>query len=177
MNATLHLLIDHLDIRAVIEAYVHACDRCDKEAVADVYHPDSWDDHGPMKMDGHTFAGEVTQSLLDNWAGATHMLGQSRIKADGDCAGAETTFYASLTRDADGITMLDQMVGRYIDRLERRDDVWRIKDRRCICEWSSSAPIGEDFLRGNLFLHGSRSADDPAYEALTLEPGCARIRR
>ena len=177
MDEKLQRLIDHFEIREVIEAYVHACDRCDQEAVADVYHPDSWDDHGPMKMSGPDFAKAVTDSLSTYWQKATHLLGQSRIKVDGDNAGAETHFFATLTRDEDGEKMLDQMIGRYVDRLERRNGEWRIKDRVCIAEWASSAPVGEDFLQGHLFAAGSRSPDDPSYKALGLESGRARIRR
>jgi len=177
MDPKVQRLVDHFEIREVIEAYVHACDRCDRDAVEDVYHPDSWDDHGPMKMTGPQFADAVTESLSTVWKGATHLLGQSRIRVDGDMAGAETTFFASLTRDDEGTEMLDLMVGRYVDVMERRDGVWAIKDRRCISEWSSSGPIGVDFMRGDLFMHGSRSAEDPSYEVLKLVAGRARIDR
>jgi len=177
MDPRLQRLIDHFEIREVIEAYVHACDRCDRDAVADVYHLDSWDDHGPMKMAGPQFAEAVTDALRGVWTGATHLLGQTRIRVEGDEAGAETTFYASLTRQADGVEMLDQMVGRYVDRLERRDARWAIRDRQCISAWSSSAPKGDDFMRGDLFIQGARSIDDPAFAALGLAPGRARILR
>ena len=69
------------------------------------------------------------------------------------------------------------MVGRYVDVMERRDGVWAIKDRRCISEWSSSGPIGVDFMRGDLFIQGSRSTEDPSYEVLKLVAGRARIDR
>lgn len=173
----LQMLIDHFDIREVIEAYVDGCDRADTAAVKDVYHPDSWDDHGPMKMPGHEFAETCVQSLIDNWRTCNHLLGQSRIRVDADEAGAETYFFASLTRDTEAGAMLDQMVGRYIDRFERRDGVWRIKDRRCISEWSSSGPLGEDFMRGDLFLSGRRDASDIANAVLALSPGNMRIAR
>lgn len=177
MDDRLQRLIDHFEIREVIEAYVHACDRGDRDAVADVYHPDSWDDHGPMKCAGPEFADRVVDSLMTYWKNCNHLLGQSRIKVSGDAAGAETLFFASLTRDADGVTMLDQMVGRYIDRFERREGSWRIKERLTISEWSSSAPIGEDYMAGHLFIQGERTGTDLSYEVLALERGCSQIRR
>jgi len=175
MDPRLQLLIDRAEIREVLEAYVHAVDRCDRAAIRDVYHDDSWDDHGPMKMTGSDFADACTDAILERWTGATHLLGQSRIRVDGDHAGAETVFYASLPRDAVGAKMLDEMVGRYIDKLERRDGVWRIKDRRTIAQWSTSRPMGEDFMRGDLFLAGQRDPSDIAHEVLGLKEGCARI--
>ena len=177
MDPRLQRLIDHSEIRETIEAYVHACDRGDRDATADVYHPDSWDDHGPVKCAGPEFADRNTEALMTRWKSCNHLLGQSRIKVTGDTAGAETLFFASLTRDADSVTMLDQMVGRYIDRFERRDDIWRIKERRCVSEWTSSAPIGEDYLAGHLFIQGARSEEDPSYAVLGLARGCSRIAR
>jgi len=171
----LQAVIDHFDIREVIESYVHACDRGDRDATADVYHADSWDHHGPMQCDGHEFATRNTEAVMANWSSCNHLLGQSRVKVTGDVAGVETLFFASLTREEDGTTMLDQMVGRYIDRFERRDGVWRIKDRRTISEWSSSGPIGTDYLAGHLFLRGERSGADLSYAALGLTRGCSRI--
>ena len=57
----------------------------------------------------------------------------------------------------------------------RRDGVWRIKDRRTIAQWSTSRPMGEDFMRGDLFLAGQRDPSDIAHEVLGLKEGCARI--
>lgn len=178
MDSRLQRLIDHFEIREVIEAYVDACDRCDTDAVKDVYHLDSWDDHGPMKMPGHEFAEACVRSLVDVWDSCNHLLGQTRIKVDGDSAGAETYFHASATRTTDtGERMLDQMMGRYIDRFERREGEWRIKERRAISEWSTSGPLGEDFMRGDLFLSGNRHPSDIANEVLDLRPGSMRIQR
>lgn len=177
MNDRIQMMLDHFDIREVIEAYIHACDRGDRDATADVYHPDSWDDHGPIKCDGHEFADRNTEALMTRWKNCNHLLGQSRIKVTGETAGAETLFFASLTRDADGVTMLDQMVGRYVDLFERRNGQWRIKERRCISEWTSSAPIEQDYLAGKLFLQGERSELDLSYAALGLRRGCSRIDR
>jgi len=177
MDPRLQRLLDHFDIREVIEAYVHACDRGDRDATADVYHPDSWDDHGPVKCTGPEFADKNTEALMTRWKSCNHLLGQSRINVGSYVAGAETLFYASLTRDANGTQMLDQMVGRYIDRFERRWSQWRLAERRVISEWTSSAPIGEDYLAGHLFLQGQRSEHDLSYEVLGLRRGCSRIVR
>jgi len=178
LEARLRQLVDHFDIRDVIETYVHACDRADAAAVAEVYYEDSWDDHGPFKCTGKEFARDCTAALLEKWDMCGHLLGQSRIKVDGDVAGAETYVYSTLTRQEDGRTMLDTWVGRYIDILERRDGRWRIKNRRAICDWSGSAPLTDDFTRGrDLFIQGSRSQNDLSYEVLGLRRGSSFIAR
>ena len=178
MDKRLQQMLDHFEIRETIEAYVHGCDRGDTEAVIDCYHADSYDHHGPLKGPGHEFAVNCLQSLRDHWNSCAHLLGQSRIRVEGDAAGAETYYFASLTRDADGAAMLDQQIGRYIDRLERREDgVWRIAHRLCVPDWSYSIPIGESFIDRSTFLSASRSFEDPSYEVLGLEPGRSRIWR
>ena len=173
----LELLWDHFQIREVIEAYVHGCDRADRDAVADTYHEDSYDHHGPISGPGHQFATDCVQALITVWESCNHLLGQSRINVTGDIAGAETLFFASQTRKQDGEMMMDQQKGRYVDRLERRDGIWRIKDRRCIQEWSMTVPLGESFVDRDSFLPGKRSAEDLSYQALGLTRGCSRIKR
>lgn len=171
------MLIDHFEIREVIESYVHACDRADVDAVIDVYAEESWDDHGHMKARGHDYARTVTDALLTKWDSCNHLLGQSRIKVSGDTAGAETLFYATQTRHEDGVEMLDQQLGRYIDRLERIDGRWSFIHRRCIQEWMSSRPLGGSIVDIADYLRGQRSESDLSYEVLGLGKGCSRITR
>jgi len=177
VDKRIQTMLDHFEIREVIEAYVDGCDRADRDAVADCYHEDSWDNHGPITGPGHQFATDCVNSLLQYWKTCTHVLGQSRIRVMGDTAGAETYYYASLTRDEDGQEMLDQQVGRYVDWFERRDGVWRIKDRRCIQEWAATFPITASYVDTAPFLHGIRSSKDISYEVLDMEQGRTRIVR
>jgi len=173
----LEMLIDHFEIREVLESYIHACDRADRDAVAEVYHEDSFDDHGHMKSPGHEYATAVVDALKTKWESCNHVLGQSRIKVTGDSAGAETLFYATQTRLQDGVMMLDQQLGRYIDKLERRQGQWRFKLRRCVMEWATSGPLGESFVDPTAYFAGLRSGDDLSYELLGLKPGSSQIQR
>jgi hypothetical protein len=173
----LQTLIDHFQIRETIEAYVHACDRCDRDAVAATYHEDSFDYHGEISNPGHVYASVVVDALKTKWESCTHHLGQSRIKVTGDSAGAETVFYATQLRKEDGVTMLDQQVGRYIDTLERRDGIWRFRLRRCTMEWGNSAPLGDSFVDVGAYLQPHRSPADASYEILGLSEGSSFIER
>ena len=177
MNDRLQMMLDHFEIREVIEAYVHACDRGDLEGVKDTYWEDSFDHHGPLAGPGYQFATDCVASLKTYWTSCTHMLGQSRIRVEGDRAGVETYYFASLTRDQEGVAMLDLQVGRYIDVMERRERVWRVKDRRCTQEWTTSIPEGQGYMFDPSFLKGSRSTDDLSYGVLSLGTGSGRIAR
>ena len=73
--------------------------------------------------------------------------------------------------------MLDLQVGRYVDVIERRDGVWRIKDRRCIQEWAITIPNTGSFVDRASFLPGLRGEEDISFRVLGLKMGNARIDR
>ena len=99
----------------------------------------------------------------------SHLMGQSQIRIDGDRAGAEPYFNATIARMEGGERKIDMMGGRYIDKLERRDGQWRISDRICTCEWSMTLAIENEWQRGTGFVCGSYDESDPSYEFLGLK--------
>ena len=170
MDARLQELFDHHDIQKTLAEYCHGCDRLDAVRMASVYLTDSWDDHGDVKCPGPEFAKQATASLGARTEMCSHQLGQSLITLRGDEAGAETYFIASLRRrQPDGSEVLDQMGGRYVDRLRRVEGAWKIEHRVCIREWSISHPVREDWLEGRDFVQGQRSGADPAAGVLGFE--------
>ena len=44
LEGRLQEMLDHFEIRKLIEKYVHANDRLDPGRIAEVYHADSWDE-------------------------------------------------------------------------------------------------------------------------------------
>jgi hypothetical protein len=164
-------MLDHHDIRQLLAAYCHGCDRGDEVEMAGTYAADSWDDHGPRKMEGRRFSIETVEESLRTTRVVSHMLGQSFIKLDGDAAGAETYFIATVIypgRDG-GEDTLNQLGGRYVDRLVREGGQWRIKDRMCIREWSISHSTERDWLANRGFEETRRGGEDHSYRALGLE--------
>lgn len=167
-EARLQEMWDHHEIRQLLATYCHGCDRADEFEMASVYAEDSWDDHGPRKMDGRKFAVETVEESLETTTLVSHQLGQSLIKVDGDRAGAETYFIASLKYPtaAGEAPILNQLGGRYVDTLERIDGKWLISKRICVREWSITHPINNDFLEGAGFVDSARGQADSSYEAL-----------
>jgi len=167
--AKLQEMWDHHEIRQLLARYCHGCDRADEREMASVYAEESWDDHGPRKMDGRRFAFETVEESLATTRLVSHQLGQSLIRVEGDTAGAETYFIASLIyplKPGEAFEELNQLGGRYVDTLERVEGQWLIKKRICIREWSISHPIEKDFLNGAGFVDTARGQVDPSYEAL-----------
>lgn len=171
MDPRLQELIDHHEIRQLLAVYCHGCDRGDEVEMASTYAADSFDNHGSRKMDGRRFSIETVEESLRTTNLVSHMLGQSLIKVDGDTAGAETYFIATLLypgKDgAEGET-IGQLGGRYVDTLVRENGKWLIKDRVCVREWSHSHAVTGDWLANAGFTPMHRSQRDASYAALGL---------
>ena len=162
-------LLDHHDIRQLLASYCHGCDRMDEVEMASTYAAESWDDHGPRKMPGKPFAIATVGEALETTTVVSHQLGQSLIRVDGDSAGAETYFIATLMYPPkDGVDTLNQLGGRYVDRLVREGGAWRIKSRICVREWSVSQPVAGDWLGRAGFFPTQRGQADVSYAALGI---------
>lgn len=167
MDPRLQALIDRAEILEVMHQYVHACDRSDLPRLLDVYCPESFDNHGGYRGDGRQFARNVVEGNKDRET-MSHLLGQSTIRVDGDKAGCETYFNATITRVENGIRYLDMMGGRYIDQLERHDGKWQVKHRVCTCEWSYTTRVEKVWHEDGTFVRGTFDKKDPSYPVLGL---------
>lgn len=165
MDARLQELWDHHEIRQLLATYCHGCDRADEAMMAGTYCRESWDDHGARKMDGREFSVVTIADAIATTDLVSHQLGQSLIRVDGDTAAAETYFIATLLPKDDGGT-INQLGGRYVDKLKREDGAWKIKQRLCVREWSVSQPIAGDWLAHAGFIPTRRGQEDVARDVL-----------
>jgi hypothetical protein len=53
--------------------------------------------------------------------------------------------------------------GRYVDRFERREGVWKIAHRQVIFEWSRIDQVEESYALEH-FVTGQRSREDAVYQ-------------
>lgn len=159
---------DHHEIRQLLAIYCHGCDRGDEVEMASTYCAESWDDHGPRKMDGRRFSIETVEESGRTTKVVSHLLGQSLIRVTGDEAGAETYFVATVVYPdrGDGPEVLNQLGGRYVDNLAREGGTWKIKKRLCVREWSYSQPIESDWLASAGFIETARGAEDVSWSVL-----------
>ena len=61
------------------------------------------------------------------------------------------------------------IAGRYVDRYERRDGVWKIAHRAFVMDWNQVAPNASEWEEGmfaELRVRGGRAPDDPFYRFL-----------
>lgn len=181
-------LEDRLGIQDALNRYVRGVDRRDWELVRSAYHADGWDDHGDYKggIDGFIEVLKKRHAVIEQ---SMHVIANCVIEFDSaDGAVVETYFivYQRISPAAGDARTFHlrgrpcgpddavdrEVVGRYVDRMTRRDGVWRVARRTVVFEKMS----GEIAVPGGgmpkSWVQCRRDGADPI-EALRREVGLA----
>ncbi|SPM33946.1 hypothetical protein MRAB57_1753 [Mycobacterium rhizamassiliense] len=136
-QARLDRLLDQRDILDCLARFSRGIDRFDRDLFLSAFHPDA-------VIAAGAFVGGPAD--LYDWASAMHerdqiatqhnLLNNTCDIAD-DTAHCET-YYLFAARNRDDTNWLAG--GRYFDRLQRRDEQWRILLRTNVIEWSGTVP-------------------------------------
>jgi hypothetical protein len=165
-------LLDRLNSRAeiteVVLRYVRAIDRCDEELLRSCFHLDARHRHGSFDGASAAFCGHA-MAVCRAVEATHHQLGPVSIELAGETAFVETYFTSHHRFGAvpppGGQPHEDRfMGGRYVDRFERREGVWKIAERQGINEWLRYEPSSDrGFWSGPDGPRGRRDRDDPVY--------------
>ncbi len=163
---TVDELIAREEIRALSGIYMRGLDRLDMSLVRSVFHDDATTDYGFFKGNPDDFANMCGVALKDHLANH-HMLGQINLEIQGDVAAGEVYFQAFhrilVSNEARDLFI----AGRYVDRYERRDGVWKISFRSEINDWSRDDPASDSYFEKQpAGLRGARMPDDGLYQIL-----------
>jgi len=157
-------LFDREAIRDCLYRYCQGIDRCDADLLRSVYWPDATDDHGIYSGNAYAFVDAVIP-YVRRYTQTHHILGNVLMRITGSTASCESYFVGyHRVPQRDGGSTDEQFGGRYIDRLEKRFDEWRILQREVMFDWFRLAPSMSDWKGGFLGCAskmGSRSPDDP----------------
>jgi hypothetical protein len=165
-DAAIRALLDKQAIRDVMMRYCRGVDRLDADLISSAYHPDAYDDHC-----GEEFTGETVGPGIARWMGETmemtsHQITNQTVALDGDFAGCESYYTEThILKAGDGPRAKGVVVGRYVDRLERRDGEWRIIHRRVVMESGSDLPIDE-YSERTVEKLWTTDRSDPSYDVL-----------
>ena len=169
---TLQDLLDREAIRDCLHRYCRGIDRMDEACLRSVYWPDGTDRHGPYQGSASGFVEWALDKLKDAPRGV-HMLSNILIDLRGDVAGVESYFHAlQADTDGQGQPRESMLVGRYIDRFEKRGGEWRIARRTVVYDWIRQQPMaqmsGENDAQvfGVRQPNGGKKPQDPLYEML-----------
>ena len=186
-------MLDRQDIEQVLKLYCRAIDRLDADLLRSIYHPEATDDHGSFSGNAHEFVDFIMRELRESTLYGFHTLTQSIIDVRGKEAAAESTYvgyhriggtwedlchffgerYAAGARQRNELGQEHEYIcgGRYIDRLEKREGVWRILRRKITNEWNQCKLASHIFDEGQAKLFnipGARDKSDPVYANLLL---------
>jgi hypothetical protein len=163
--ARLENVLDRQDIADCLTRFSRGMDRFDRTLFLSAFHPDA-------TIAAGAFVGGPED--LYAWAQAMHAQGQiathhnllnQSCEIAGDTAHVET-YYLFVGRNRDDSNWIAG--GRYIDRVERRANVWRIALRTNVIEWSGLVPTMPLPFADVPDLHQNgapvRSHEDPSYQ-------------
>jgi hypothetical protein len=159
------------EIARVITVCARASDRKDLPMMRNCYHDDAVDNHG-------LFNGPVEDYFRwadrhhEQFAMFMHLLAAPMIQVHGESAYAETYCIVAQSRKPqpvyNGQVAPLSLVGcRYMDHFERREGVWKIRERNVVFEWTrsewSNVAISGPNDSGAAMTFGQRSHKDPVY--------------
>lgn len=154
---------DRLAIMDVLAKHSRGVDRADAGLLKTAYWPDATVAYGGFNGPAHEFC-EILPGAISVYARTQHSISNVAIEFRGREALVETYVsayhYASV---ADGPDREMTFLGRYLDTMERRDDVWKIRHRQVVMDWNRNADATA-VLDGPPFdglARGERHPDDP----------------
>ncbi len=166
--ATLCELKSRAEIGEVVLRYCRGIDRCDEAMLRSCFHPDARHRHGAFEGSSADFCTHAL-AIVAKVEFTHHQLGPVSIDFAGETAFTET-YFTSLHRfgavpPTGGRPHEDRFSGgRYVDRFERRDGVWKIAERHGISEWLRyEAASDRGFYDGPSEHRGRRDRNDPVY--------------
>jgi len=156
-------LVARADIYDTLLRYARACDRRDWEALRHCFHPDFHDEHGEFTGGVEEFIAWVSRRHA-TIPFAMHFIGNMLIEFTDDDAAAVETYWVTMRRSTlEGETgEIDaEIIGRYLDRFERRDGAWKVA-RRCVV-YDSSRMVPATHRPPAIGLIGNRDFSDPSF--------------
>lgn len=164
-------LLDKQAISELVMAYANAADRHDHAKMRALYHPDAIDDHGHFAkgpaMDFIAKLPEIQKAM----AILHHNVTTVNLKLDGDQAEGEIYILAFHQVQAED-RLYDVLIGgRYFDKYEKRDGVWKFSHRAIVADWAypadpSAVRLEHPFLTGAYL--GKPGLADPSYGFFSL---------
>ena len=125
-------LKDRAEILDCIARHARGCDRHDDDLITSAYLADAVDEHGHATNRGDEYAAWINPAHAATSKVHTHNVTTHTCDIDGDVAHCDSYVIVVLL-GSDGRTA-QFISGRYLDRLERGEDGWRIALRRSTVE-------------------------------------------
>lgn len=162
------------EIQDSLSRYARGVDRRDWPAVRACYHDDATDAHGEFSGSADDFIDWVSKRH-SGLPFSMHFLGNCLIDFLNDDTAAVETYFIAIqrreTRDENGkTTSADaEVFGRYCDRFEKRDGVWRVATRKVVYDSTRTLP-STNHLRKPAGIAGRRDSSDTVFTLFSQAP-------
>jgi hypothetical protein len=165
----MQLMLDKHELRELGQTYCRGIDRQDFPLVRGLYHDDAIDDHGDMFKGGPDDYVAWLPTIMAMWDATVHSISNALYQVQGDKAEGE--LYVVAYHRTHGPDAKEIIVGgRYLDKYEKRDGVWKFFRRSLAMDWCNVQAVNEDdyktFAAGA--VRGRPDAGDASYAELTL---------
>lgn len=163
--------MDDHELRHIAEerllTYCRGIDRLDPGIVAAPFHPGALlIDYAPTPVPIEAFVERAVVSLGERFVATQHRATNLLLeRLAPDVARYEAYMLAFHLEDGDEGRRLHTFNGRYVDRLEERDGVWKIAQRHLRVDWSTITPADETMTGEETWVRSGRAgAPDPIFE-------------
>jgi hypothetical protein len=168
-EAALQELLDKQEIAEVLGArYARALDWLDLAELKTCFWDDGWVDYGFFEGNAHGWC-DAVMPIESSSLHRFHYVFNIRVEVNGEHADAESNSLAGGRRENDDGALVQSFFGsRYLDKLERRDGIWKISERRTLLEFAQELPAGGGpggGLKGLELITGL-SPDHPLYRPM-----------
>jgi hypothetical protein len=154
MGYTTQQLSDIQCIRDAAHRYCRGVDRLDETLMKSAYWPDATDNHGVFVGNAMEFSEMCMVSHL-KWRSTNHCIFNHHIELDQDGSHGRGEIYNVTYLFQEGADVLDTWFGRYLDVYEKRGEEWRILERVCVHEGTTTEPVSKMSIDAARFRQGA----------------------
>ena len=159
-------IADRLAIQDVLFKHCRGVDRADPDMLKSAYWPEAEVAYGGFNGNAHEFC-EILPVSITRYLATHHQVSNICIDVSGDDAVVESyvTAYHYLPGEDGGADTEMTYFGRYVDRMQRRGDVWKMMFRHVVMDWNQNMATSSDFDGPTLgqLSRSARKPDDPLY--------------
>ena len=152
----------------LLARYARAADRLDRELLLTLFTPDARIDMGAIFQGGPADFAEVVIGFMGSMAATRHELSTIVATPHGPDGATYEAYVRAWHRIETPIGARELVVlGRYLGRLARTAEGWRIAAHSEILDWGEDGAADPSWFDGNAELpKGARGREDPSYAML-----------
>jgi hypothetical protein len=157
-----------LELRSTVEKALHSycrgIDRLHAPSITAAFHTGAMlIDYGARSLTIEQFVEHAVASLATRFVATQHRISNTTVERSPDgSALVETYVHATHVESTDEGRRLHTFVGRYIDRFEEREGVWKIAQRTLRNDWTMVEPMVEP-MAGTYVPSGRAGSPDPLW--------------